>query len=111
MAGESLVDRLKKYPSGASALGLGIVGLGSAWEGIGYKYGEYIFIITILISLILVGGYICKIIFCYNSFLDDIKDTMRGAVITSLDMAILIISTYIYRYNPEVGRMIWFIAS
>ena len=111
MAGENLVDRLKKYPSGASALGLGIVGLGSAWEGIGYKYGEYIFIITILIALILVGGYICKIIFCYNSFLEDIKDTMRGAVVTSLDMAILIISTYIYRYNPEVGRIIWFIAS
>lgn len=111
MAESSLIEKLKKYPSGASALGLGIVGLGSAWEGIGYKYGEVIFLGTILISLVLVITYISKIIFCYSSFLDDIQDTMRGAVITSLDMAILIISTYIYRYNPEIGRLIWFIAS
>ena len=111
MAENSLIEKLKKYPSGASALGLGIVGLGSAWEGLGYKYGESIFLGTILISLVLVITYISKIIFCYSSFLDDIQDTMRGAVVTSLDMAILIISTYVYRYNPEIGRLIWFIAS
>ena len=91
MAENSLIEKLKKYPSGASALGLGIVGLGSAWEGLGYKYGESIFLGTILISLVLVITYISKIIFCYSSFLDDIQDTMRGAVVTSLDMAILII--------------------
>lgn len=106
-----LIDKLKKYPSGASALGLGIVGLGSAWDGIGFKYGEKIFVLTIGLSLLLVTTYILKIIFCYQSFLEDIKDTMKGAVVTSLDMAILIMSTYVYRYNPELGRTVWFIAS
>ena len=57
MAENSLIEKLKKYPSGASALGLGIVGLGSAWEGLGYKYGESIFLGTILISLVFVFTY------------------------------------------------------
>lgn len=109
---EGFLEKLKRYPSGASALGLGIVGLGSAWEGIHPEYGIYIFMISIVISLVLISFYILKIILCFKSFLEDIQDTIKGSVITSLDMAILVISVFIYKYiDPELGRIIWFLAS
>lgn len=107
----SFKDKLSQYPSGASALGLGIVGLGSAWDNIQPEIGYYIFVFCIICSLVLISCYILKIIFCFDSFIDDMKDTLRGAVVTSIDMSLLVISTFVYRYEPTIGRMLWFFAT
>lgn len=106
-----LKEKLAKYPSGASALGLGIVGLGAAWDAFSPEIGYYIFAITVLISICLFTPYVLKMIFCFNSFVEDIQDTLKGSVITSVDMSLLTISIFIHRYNPEAARLLWFFAS
>lgn len=107
----SLREKLSDYPSGASALGLGIVGLGAAWDSFSPEIGFYIFAATIVISLCLITPYILKMIFSFSSFVEDAQDTLKGCVITSVDMTLLTISIFVYRYNPEFGRLLWLFAS
>lgn len=103
--------RLSKYPSGASALGLGIVGLGAAWDSFSPEIGWWIFLLTIIISICLFTPYVLKMIFCFPAFVADAQNTLNDSVITSVDMSLLTISIFVHRYNPEAGRLLWFFAS
>ncbi len=102
---------LKKYPTPAAGLALGISSLGILWTLFTPFWAHPILqIITGAIAVALILPVISKFILHPQVFMNEIKHPLVGSVIPTLAMSLMVISKDLYEVFYSISEIIWILA-
>lgn len=102
-----LAKKFRDMPVALTGLALGIGGVSGA---LGMLLGEFPLYFGIAIATILISIIVIKNFLHFNQMMEELKHPTLGSFIPTLDMALMVVSGFVVKFLPTVGKEIWLLA-
>lgn len=91
-------------PIALAGISLGFSSISSVWESLG---GNYIRHFAILFSVICIGLLIVKFLLDPQKTINELKHPITGSLYFTFTMALMVISSYLSKYNLNLAKVMW----
>ncbi len=99
-------DMIKKVPLPICGVVLGVAALGNLLQ----SYSENIRYVCGVFAALFLVLFILKLIFCFGSVKEDMKNPIMASVSGTLPMAVMLLSTYVKPFIGQAAYYIWLLA-
>ncbi len=99
------MERLKNMPVPLLPTMVGAMTLSNVYAGMGYSLIRHITMVAGIVILLL---YIVKMIKFFPTVREEYNNTVLASLYAGFTMMMMLIGSYIFEYNPALGKGIWF---
>lgn len=105
MSVSSYIERLKRLPVPVLPTMVGAATLSNVFASLGFVWVRHL---TMWAAALVVLCYLVKIVRYPDICLKEYQNTVPASLYAGLTMVLMILGSYLYEYQPGIGKAVWF---